>query len=255
MRWDKKQYGFDDMLLAITPAVWIMMTAAMATLQEVEGIMCKGVLTTDIQLYAKYDKQNLTSPNYPRHYDGNTQCRWRISSDTKGDQIVLEIKDSLIQNSRPCSKDYLEVKDGAHIWDHTIKRWCGNVVPSNLIKSNGRDLLVTFRVDNTNNYRGFLMFYWKEPRPLTFYSPAEYRTSNIVLAILSGVVIFSFLVSFLFVSIKSEIRSAQMRLPWLKSTRLHPIIHTNSVYRRHTDEESASCTELSFSTPQRASFP
>ena len=70
-------------------------------------------------------RTTIVSPNYPRHYGNNMDCRltMNVASDKS---VVLQFETFRLQDSFDCFYDYFEVRDGNSIGSDRIgSRLCG----------------------------------------------------------------------------------------------------------------------------------
>ena len=63
-----------------------------------------------------------------------------------------------IEESKNCTNDFLEIRDGAHGYSELIGRFCGSEFPR-MITSQDRFLWLRFKSDETLEYRGFKAVY------------------------------------------------------------------------------------------------
>ncbi|XP_059158452.1 deleted in malignant brain tumors 1 protein-like [Physella acuta] len=93
---------------------------------------------------------NLASPGYPLRYLNNQEFTWNLSAraDTR---LILNL--SFVE-TQSCDTDYITVYDGATKNARSSMKVCGRGV-SELIVSTTNKLLVTFKTDSSETYRGF----------------------------------------------------------------------------------------------------
>ena len=106
----------------------------------------------------------LTSPYYPRRYPSNEKCSWKIIA-SKGERIVLVIKDIHISECSSCICDYLEIQNGLSSDGISGRRRCRYLYDHGTVYSDSaKDVLrVTFvSYGGTHwRYRGFKATYIK----------------------------------------------------------------------------------------------
>ncbi|XP_019383844.1 PREDICTED: CUB domain-containing protein 2 [Gavialis gangeticus] len=106
-------------------------------------------------------KGNFSSPQYPNFYPNNIKCQWTIQL-PPGYRIKvffldldLEGRNSLTDG---CDYDHLAVFDGGNEKASLLGKWCGREMPSPIISSGNKLLLVLHTDRNTAN-RGFSVVY------------------------------------------------------------------------------------------------
>ena len=72
----------------------------------------------------------ITSPSYPNKYPVNADCVYTISRPS-GTVIHINFLDMDIH----CRYDYIEIKDGLSKDSRRLTKLCGNLAPSNIVKS------------------------------------------------------------------------------------------------------------------------
>ena len=107
----------------------------------------------------------LTSPYYPRRYrPSNEKCSWKIPA-SKGERIVLVIKDVYIKDcGSSCTCNYLEIQNGSSSDGISDRRRCGKYKDRGIVYHSVKDVLrVTFVSDSGTypHYRGFKATYIK----------------------------------------------------------------------------------------------
>uniref|UniRef100_A0A8D0H922 CUB domain containing protein 2 n=1 Tax=Sphenodon punctatus TaxID=8508 RepID=A0A8D0H922_SPHPU len=106
-------------------------------------------------------KGNFSSPQYPNFYPNNIKCHWTIQLPL-GYRIKVFFLDLDLegQNSLTdgCDYDHLAVFDGGTEKASLLGKWCGKEIPSPIISSRNRLLLVLHTDRNTAN-RGFSVAY------------------------------------------------------------------------------------------------
>ena len=116
--------------------------------------------TGDIQITGACDgtydneKNEITTPNYPRGYPRNKECNWNIEV-PQGRQIELEFNDFRLESERGCNNDYLQVFDGRSSSSRAIDgKLCGHSKPSKIISS-GNTLFLYWKSDSSTSFKGF----------------------------------------------------------------------------------------------------
>uniref|UniRef100_A0A7M4EC07 CUB domain containing protein 2 n=1 Tax=Crocodylus porosus TaxID=8502 RepID=A0A7M4EC07_CROPO len=106
-------------------------------------------------------KGNFSSPQYPNFYPNNIKCQWTIQL-PPGYRIKvffldldLEGRNSLTDG---CDYDHLAAFDGGNEKASLLGKWCGREMPSPIISSGNKLLLVLHTDRNTAN-RGFSVVY------------------------------------------------------------------------------------------------
>ncbi|XP_055528454.1 cubilin homolog [Wyeomyia smithii] len=97
----------------------------------------------------------LYSPNYPKNYPSNASCEWTIQIDPAY-TLQFNIEDLGMIKSPNCSKDYLQVYDGA-VRDATklLLNLCDSDANVTSVLSSGNQLLVVFHSDEIMEAKGF----------------------------------------------------------------------------------------------------
>src|SRR5690349_3427276 len=85
-------------------------------------LVCGGIFTSDSGV--------ISSPGYPKPYDGERNCEFDISA-PQGKVIVLEVQDFDIEAHSGCDFDNFEVFDGFAADNSTsLGRFCGQEKPA-----------------------------------------------------------------------------------------------------------------------------
>ena len=93
----------------------------------------------------------ITSPNYPNHYSPNALCNYYINPKSN-DKIFIDIKE--INTEEGC--DFLTIYDGNSSSYEQVARLSGTKGGSFTV---GKNVLVQFKSDGSNNYKGFRLVY------------------------------------------------------------------------------------------------
>ena len=88
----------------------------------------------------------IISPNFPKLYDNNLDCRWRISAPVK-DIITLSFSDDFDIEE---GYDFLRIYDGIDIHGRLIQTYSGNN-PTRFIPT-GNNLYLQFKTDISAGY-------------------------------------------------------------------------------------------------------
>ncbi|XP_070554529.1 neuropilin and tolloid-like protein 1 isoform X3 [Ptychodera flava] len=98
------------------------------------------------------------SPNHPNKYPKEVDCVYVIKA-KRNEIIRLTFGPTyMIESSRECRFDYLEVRDGRWGYSPFIGRYCGDQQPVNIV-STGRYLWMRFVTDDTVEEAGFAARY------------------------------------------------------------------------------------------------
>ncbi|XP_068206241.1 LOW QUALITY PROTEIN: cubilin-like, partial [Palaemon carinicauda] len=104
-------------------------------------------------------KGSIHSPNYPAHYDANSDCVWVITVD-QNHIVELTFVDFDVEPDTNCSYDAVSVYDGDSTDALEILQHCGASLPSPAtLKSSGNSLTVRLRADGTMGAKGFIANY------------------------------------------------------------------------------------------------
>ena len=101
----------------------------------------------------------ITSPFYPRRYQNNQRCSWKITA-SEGKRVKLVIEDMNIEYHPTCGYDYLEVQGSSISGDGAPSgRMCRRLMGSVTYYSFRESLKVLFVSDGSVRYRGFKATY------------------------------------------------------------------------------------------------
>ena len=115
----------------------------------------KGTKTIDCD--PPYDKVNqpgtiIISPNYPKQYERNKDCQVTVKF-AEGQRVAIKFDDFELVYS--CTKDYLEVRDGATSNSTLIgSKLCGSKNPG-VIESTGNSMTLRFHTNSRLERKGF----------------------------------------------------------------------------------------------------
>jgi len=125
------------------------------------GPRCNLQLPSSCSRVLTDDQGTISSPGYPNAYPPSANCTYRIRT-SPGTYVVVSFLGISIENSPGCSKDYIEVRDGASSSSPLLKRLCGSPSPS-VIMSTGNDMYIRF-VSSSNHQvgAGFSLYYYNK---------------------------------------------------------------------------------------------
>ena len=104
------------------------------------------------------NKQEITSPNYPRNYHNSKTCTWKLEA-PQGRRIGLKFLDFDLEQSSGCRYDWLKVYNGGSDSSPVLKdKLCGASRPSNTASS-GNQLFLKFHTDGDASKTGFKIAY------------------------------------------------------------------------------------------------
>lgn len=123
-------------------------------ISEQKGVNCSGV--TELTAYSKI--QYLTTPNYPHFYTSHLSCSWLIKSGSRSGKLYLDVRDSDIEYSVGCMKDYAELYLGTDRKADIFSRWCGGT--RRKFYTYHASLFIHFHSDASLTGRGFQLSYY-----------------------------------------------------------------------------------------------
>ncbi|KAM3593822.1 uncharacterized protein V6R79_022582 [Siganus canaliculatus] len=109
--------------------------------------------TTDCSENFTSTTGSFSSPNYPDYYPNNRDCIFRITVQIN-QQIMLNFTSFELEGSSPCTRDFVEIRDGGYETSPLIGKFCANQSPPVLISRSNR-FWVRFHSDATITRRGF----------------------------------------------------------------------------------------------------
>ncbi|XP_022539528.2 ovochymase-2 [Astyanax mexicanus] len=110
-------------------------------------------LGPDCGTVAMFESQGvLRSPNYPRHYNNSTRCRWLIRA-PQGHIAKLDFSDFYLEQSERCEYDSLAVFGDTEAREEIVLL-CGQSIPPPVL-SFSSVMLVQFHSDSSVSGRGF----------------------------------------------------------------------------------------------------
>jgi len=111
------------------------------------------------------DSGSVSSPGYPERggdgrYPDNSDCHWHLSG-TEGTLIRVKFFDLAVElgeggSNSSCNYDYVNVS----ITSKGMQSFCGGHPPRDEIRGLG-EMNIYFKSDDSNNYRGFKLYYLK----------------------------------------------------------------------------------------------
>ncbi|XP_072856002.2 ovochymase-1 [Pogona vitticeps] len=116
--------------------------------------------------------------NYPGLYPSNTKCHWLIEAPEKH-VIKFEFEDFAVEISQDCIYDAVVIYEDTEE-EHQIAVLCGFSIPSP-VWSSGNIMLIHFKSDEENNFRGFkarFEFFPSEASKIEFVGPAVLQMSD-----------------------------------------------------------------------------
>ncbi|XP_046366001.2 cubilin-like [Haliotis rufescens] len=118
----------------------------------------------NVTLYAQGEPLNFTSPNYPGNYISNDNCYWDIYPQTRGNNVVLDMVFSDIEDSpgSTCQYDALTiyVKNNGDQRKAESKSICGQS-RLHFITREDQHFHAVFKTDGTVTRGGFLIRYYE----------------------------------------------------------------------------------------------
>eukprot|EP00795_Rhopilema_esculentum_P014104 gene14104-5092_t len=101
----------------------------------------------------------ITSPSYPSPYPPNLNCIWLIQV-TTGFQVTATYTEIDIEPSSQCTKDYIQLQNGAVSTSPSLHKYCARTLPApTSYRSSSNIMRVTFKTDSAGNGRGFRLRY------------------------------------------------------------------------------------------------
>jgi hypothetical protein len=101
--------------------------------------------------------KSLTSPDYPKQFNPNTQCIYRITA-PRNERIEIEFVDFLFisHDNAECERQSLSIRDPEV--DEIIGKYCGNTKPPNY-STMGNELYLLLKSASVGEYKGFHIKY------------------------------------------------------------------------------------------------
>ncbi|XP_078495953.1 CUB domain-containing protein 2-like [Ciona intestinalis] len=99
---------------------------------------------------------SITSPNYPRNYPDNADCRYRINAGSATRNITLRFTAFNLEANSDCRYDYVEVRTGFKgNWAQTARKYCGSTVPATQVITGQQYVYIQFFTDASVTRSGF----------------------------------------------------------------------------------------------------
>jgi len=99
----------------------------------------------------------ILSPNYPQHYDPNTNCEYRIIAE-EGRNIELSFRIFDIERTRNCLYDKVEVFNGLTTSSVRLGTFCGSFRPGDIISTTNK-MLLKLQSDDSKQAFGFVAIF------------------------------------------------------------------------------------------------
>ncbi|KAH3692443.1 hypothetical protein DPMN_194284 [Dreissena polymorpha] len=111
---------------------------------------CGGVLTEPAGV--------VRTPTGPANYHNEMNCTWFIT--VQADRVIqFRFRELDLEAHSSCDYDYVDVFDGPNIYSPLIGRYCGNVIPTDLIGSTSNAMTLNFVSDTSWTGKGFAGVY------------------------------------------------------------------------------------------------
>lgn len=147
-----------------------------------ESLRCDGRV---ISLLAFPISGSISSPNYPRNYPSNANCKWRLESAYNNMTISLQFDDALLESSSICNFDSVSVYDGYDDRSPRLGRICADY--TGVFLGSNRFLYVQFTSDSSSEYRGFHATYTAVPANELLANTDTTKSTNNTGAVVGGV--------------------------------------------------------------------
>ncbi|XP_050535178.1 cubilin [Daktulosphaira vitifoliae] len=99
----------------------------------------------------KGQKVVITSSNYPKNYPTNSNCVWEIHLPNSE---LFNVHFNDLDIATPCESNFLAIYNGPDWESPMLGKYCGNILPENIVVSNNI-ILVEFSTDDVNSKKGF----------------------------------------------------------------------------------------------------
>uniref|UniRef100_A0A7G3AGB7 Cubilin n=1 Tax=Lutzomyia longipalpis TaxID=7200 RepID=A0A7G3AGB7_LUTLO len=101
---------------------------------------------------------NIYSPNYPKNYDGNTNCEWLLQTDLTH-RLQISFLDFDLETSSECIHDSVRIYEGNTANEtKLIRNLCDSQLPNPAVLTlSTNEALVVFRTDSSIEAKGFHM--------------------------------------------------------------------------------------------------
>ncbi|XP_046548797.1 cubilin-like [Haliotis rubra] len=104
-----------------------------------------------INKYAQRTENTLLTPNYPLNYQRNAEYSWDLYTVTNGENVVIKVVTSDIEESDGCVNDRVQVHDGASKSSKLLGKWCGKDTPT---FRSSRQHIGLYLISNDNDVTG-----------------------------------------------------------------------------------------------------
>ncbi|XP_006992477.2 tolloid-like protein 2 [Peromyscus maniculatus bairdii] len=102
----------------------------------------------------------ITSPGWPKEYPTNKNCVWQVVAPTQY-RISLQFEAFELEGNDVCKYDFVEVRSGLSPDAKLHGKFCGSETPE-VITSQGNNMRVEFKSDNTVSKRGFRAYFFSD---------------------------------------------------------------------------------------------
>ncbi|XP_044765339.1 LOW QUALITY PROTEIN: cubilin-like [Coccinella septempunctata] len=106
---------------------------------------CGGTITSKYEL--------IETPNYPKDYPNNAECRWVIASPEGSHMTLTSANRFHLEESIGCANDYVEIFDWKNGQWASLGKYCGRQFPQ--LTSSGNKMLIVFRSNDKISGSGF----------------------------------------------------------------------------------------------------
>eukprot|EP00794_Sanderia_malayensis_P003248 gene3248-3729_t len=125
------------------------------------GPRCSRQRPTNCNKNYNSEQGTISSVGYPDAYPASIDCTYVIRT-TPGKIVVLSFVGISIQNSPGCSKDSIEVRDGASSNSRLLNTFCGSNLPGQ-ITSTTNEIYIRFKTDASVQIgSGFSLYYFTQ---------------------------------------------------------------------------------------------
>ncbi|XP_029345465.1 cubilin isoform X2 [Acyrthosiphon pisum] len=97
-------------------------------------------------------KITITSTNYPKNYDQNLKCVWYLKL-PEGNNVDIRFNDIDLDSS--CDNNYVMLHDGPNPESPVLGKYCGNILPENLVATSNKLWVVFSSERGKSNRKGF----------------------------------------------------------------------------------------------------
>lgn len=96
----------------------------------------------------------ITTPYYNKEYPNKLDCAWSISLDVERKDLKLKFTAFDLEESKNCTADYVEIRNGKNINAPLIAKYCGKTLPGT-IEASTQSLYIVFHSDELAAFKGF----------------------------------------------------------------------------------------------------